>query len=196
MMMKASRSITGFTAQDEQGFTLPEVLATIAIMGILFAIATSSWRNVTETRKVDSATNQLKADLRILHGSATNRLAATQLVFSPTGAATFDCNSDGRPDDYCLVQPMPGGTPQTTPRSFEDNVTLNSPNLLPVGGVSTVEFASDGSASSPGALGVTGITDSCPASTPTAVRRLQVTIDGNPAHCLTFNTTTSRIRVD
>ena len=194
--MKVPLWVAGVFGKGERGFTLPEVLVTTVIMGILFTIATSSWLNVTETRKVDSATNQFKADLRIFHGNATNRLAAAQLVFSSTGAATFDCNSDGRPDDYCLVQPTPGGASQTISRSFEDNVTLNSPNLLPVGGVSAVEFAPDGSASSPGAIGVTGVTDDCPAGTPTAVRRLQVTIDGNPAHCLTYNATTSRIRVD
>lgn len=58
----------------EQGFTLPEVLITIVIMGILFGIATSSWFGVVEGRAVDSATNQVAADLRLAHTRATNQL--------------------------------------------------------------------------------------------------------------------------
>ena len=60
--------------EDERGFTLIEVMVIIIIMGIVFAIASSTWFGVVESRRVDSATNQLAADLRLAHTSATNRL--------------------------------------------------------------------------------------------------------------------------
>jgi len=161
-------------------------------MGIVFAIASSTWFGIVESRRVDSATNQVLADLRLAHSTATNRLAVAQVQFSSTGAPVT-CGSTSA--DYCLVQ---SGSP-SRPRSFEsDNVQLTSPNLLIAGGASVVEFQSSGSASTPGAtLGtVTGVTDNCPAGTPTGVTRLQVTVDGDPAHCITFNTATSRIKID
>ena len=62
--------------EDERGFTLVEVMLLLFIMGIVFAIASSTWFGVVESRRVDSATNQLAADLRQAHTRATNRLEA------------------------------------------------------------------------------------------------------------------------
>ena len=60
--------------EEERGFTLVEVLAVIIIMGIVFAIASSTWVKAVESRRVNSATNQVVADLRLGHSRATNRL--------------------------------------------------------------------------------------------------------------------------
>jgi prepilin-type N-terminal cleavage/methylation domain-containing protein len=60
--------------QSERGFTLAEVLIVIVLMGIVLAIASSTWFGVVESREVDSATNQMIADLRLAHTRATNRL--------------------------------------------------------------------------------------------------------------------------
>jgi prepilin-type N-terminal cleavage/methylation domain-containing protein len=178
----------------ERGFTLPEVMIVIVIMGILTAIAVPTWWSVVEGRQVDSATNQLAADLRLAHTSATNRLGTAQIRFSSTGSASFTCGATAA--DYCLVRPVAGGGTESIARNFEDNVVLNSPNLLPVGGMSAVEFSSNGSASAVGMPGtVPGVVDNCPSSTPVG-RRLQVTVDGNPAHCVTFSEATSRIKID
>jgi len=172
---------------DERGFTLPEVLVTIAIMGIIFGIATSSWFGVVEGRRVDAAANQLAADLRLAHTSATNRLTDAQVRFDVAGGAVA---CDGDSADYCLVR---GGDEDR--RYFEDEVVLRAPNLLPVGGINAVEFRADGSAAAVGSLNL-GAADSCPSGTPAGVPRLQVTVDGSYTHCLTFNGTTSRIEID
>src|SRR5215207_415518 len=74
--------------EDERGFTLIEVIITIIIMGIVFAIASSSWFDAIESRKVDSATNQLVADLRQAHSKATNRLAS-QTVALGAGSSEY-----------------------------------------------------------------------------------------------------------
>ena len=62
--------------EDERGFTLIELLVTIILMGIVISVvAFSSWGGWIEARRVDSATNQLAADLRQAHSKAINRLA-------------------------------------------------------------------------------------------------------------------------
>jgi prepilin-type N-terminal cleavage/methylation domain-containing protein len=48
--------------KDERGFTLVELLFVILIMGIVMAIASSSWFGAIESRKVDSATNKFVSD--------------------------------------------------------------------------------------------------------------------------------------
>lgn len=194
--MKALDTATRRLMKRAEGFTLPEVLITILIMGIVFSITTASWFGIVESRQVDSATNQLAADMRLAHASATNRLAPARVRFNNSGA-TVTCN--GQTADYCLVTPTASGALQEEQRNFESNfVRLTSRNLFILGGVSVIEFQPNGSVTTPGAtLGlVGGVTENCPASTPTAVTRLQVSVDGDPAHCITFNTSTSRIKID
>jgi Tfp pilus assembly protein FimT len=73
--------------EDERGFTLVELAILMIIMGLIFAIAIPSFISgvgVIESRKVDSATNQVAADLRHAHSQATNRLAASTFV-TPAG---------------------------------------------------------------------------------------------------------------
>ena len=60
--------------REERGFTLVEVLLVIIFVGIVMAIASSLWFGAVESRRVDSATNQLAADLRQAHSKAINRL--------------------------------------------------------------------------------------------------------------------------
>jgi len=183
---------------NERGFTLPEVLITTVLMGIVFSIATSTWFGTVEAREVDSATNQFAADMRLAHTSATNRLGTAKLIFSNTGAAVT-CN--GTSADYCLVKPTGGGS-QSIPRHLPDNTVATSPNILAdaLGSYSTIEFASDGSARTVGGLGsVSGVTDNCPAGTPSEVDVARIKIastDDDPRHCITFNTVTSRIEID
>ena len=90
--------------QSERGFTLVEVMVTIIIMGIVFAIASSTWFGAIESRRVDSATNQLAADLRQAHSMATNRLTdqtvtltAGNSEYTLPGGATADLDDD--PDE-------------------------------------------------------------------------------------------------
>jgi Tfp pilus assembly protein FimT len=58
------------------------MLVTVIILGILFAITSSSWSGLVESRRVDSATNQLAADLRLAHSRAANRLAQQTLTLT------------------------------------------------------------------------------------------------------------------
>ena len=89
--------------EDQSGFTLPEVTITVVVMGILFAIASSSWLGIVESREVDSGTNQLVADLRLAHSRATNQLAPQRLVLD--GDSTYQVG----PPAALQTRTLPGG---------------------------------------------------------------------------------------
>ena len=74
--------------QGDRGFTLIEVLVTIIIMSLVLAIATSSWFGVVRSSQVDSATNQVAADLRQAHSQSTNRLANYSFV-ATAGSSSY-----------------------------------------------------------------------------------------------------------
>jgi prepilin-type N-terminal cleavage/methylation domain-containing protein len=111
--------------RDMRGFTLPEVMITIVILGILFAIASSTWQSVVESRQVDSATNQLTSDLRLAHSKATNQLKSHQVVLT---------------NDSSSYQVGPAGS--LAPRTLPDGVKVST-------SLSTIEFKPDGSATGP-----------------------------------------------
>ena len=69
--------------RDERGFTLQEVLTAVAILGILLAIAIIVFLVLLERWRVNAATNQLVADLRLAHASATNQLTDWRVVLAP-----------------------------------------------------------------------------------------------------------------
>jgi len=89
---------------DERGFTLIELVLVIVLIGIVVAISSSSWYGVVEGRQVDSATNQLVADLRQAHSRATNRLQTWQVsvtddssnytVSTTSSSSTYDLDED------------------------------------------------------------------------------------------------------
>ncbi len=116
---------TGGLCKNERGFTLGEVLITIVIMGIVFAIASSTWQGTIESRQVDSATNQLAADLRLAHTQATNRLVKYQVVLT-NGSSGY--------------QVGPAGSLKT--RTLPDDVKISTV-------LSTIEFKPDGSVTGP-----------------------------------------------
>ena len=93
------------STEREDGFTLPEVLIVIVLMGTLFAIATSTWFAVVESRRVDSATNQIVSDLHLAHTSATNRLENWQVVLS-SGSTSYQRG----PADALRTRTLPEGT--------------------------------------------------------------------------------------
>jgi len=182
--------------QHEHGFTLTEVLVTIIIMGILAGIAIPAWFWLVETRRVDSAANQLVADMRLANASATDQLTDWRIVFRTDGTQVANCPSAGQSADYCLVKNAAAGG-ERTPRYFPENTRIldttvsldTSAGLLApsaAGTTRTIKFNTDGSASAMGGL-------TAGATSPT------VTVgsdDGNPSHVISLNTATSRVRID
>jgi prepilin-type N-terminal cleavage/methylation domain-containing protein len=122
--------------EGERGFTLQELLTTIAIVGILVAIAVIVFLALLERWRVDAATKQLLGDLRRSHASATNELTDWRVVLALDRA-----EQDAGPDYYLLrlAEPYDPGDPGPTvtrrlPRTFPANVKVTNV-ITPAGSV-------------------------------------------------------------
>jgi prepilin-type N-terminal cleavage/methylation domain-containing protein len=160
---------------NERGFTLVEVLLTIVVMGIVLTIASSSWFGAIESRRVDSATNQVVADLRLAHTQATNRLSdstfRTPAVPVPGGVAplsTYQVGPTGELDTKVLLKSDDQGDQETAPQAEFPTAT-------------TIVFKADGSAQS--ALAAGGEVSI----------KVRSTKDTKKCRTIKVNTTTSRV---
>jgi prepilin-type N-terminal cleavage/methylation domain-containing protein len=158
--------------EDERGFNLVEMLAVILIMSVVFGIATSTWFDWSEGRRVDSATNQLAADLRLAHSKATNRLTP-QTVTLTTDSSQYTMTGVANPVDL--------------DEDFGANVVVVNPGV-------TVAFCPNGSAEIPPNATV------CSAAPSGAATTFTVGVPPNPTlqepnHTIQINPVTSRIRV-
>ena len=72
------------------GFTLVEILITIAIVGILVVIAVGNFGGLNEKYKVEAETKQLYADLMDARGRAMQRNRMFFVRISATGYATYE----------------------------------------------------------------------------------------------------------
>ena len=97
-------------------------------MGILVTIAVISWLGILERHRVDAATNQLAADLRLASINATNQLTDLRVVLVLENA-----DEDEGPDYYMvkLAAPYPATSPPVVdpntppePRTFPGNVKI------------------------------------------------------------------------
>jgi len=118
-------------------------------MGIVFAIASSSWFRAIESRKVDSATNQVAADLRLAHSQATNRLADSFFVTPTAGPvpagldplATYDVGPTGT----IAFDTLPEGSKISVATNIKfkaDGTTEVVSGPPPVGGIITITVIS------------------------------------------------------
>ncbi len=158
--------------EGERGFTMLELLLVIIVMGILFAIASSTWFGAIESRRVDSATSQLAADLRQAHSKAINRLQP-QTVTLTTGSSQYTMTGVANPVDL-------------DEESGANVVVVNT-------GV-TVAFCPNGSAEIPPATPVCSAAPSGPATTITVGLPPNPTLQ-DPNHTIQINPVTSRIRI-
>src|SRR5215211_3483833 len=157
--------------EDERGFTLIEVMITIVIMGIVAGIASTFWFNMAESRRVDSATNQVVADLRLAHTQATNRLTDSTFV------VPADPVPAGVVDPLSAYQVGPPGDLDTMTLPGDDQGTPKTKILA----ATTITFHSDGGAEIDPAGDIT-----------------VTTTDGDPddpSHTINVNTVTSRVKV-
>jgi prepilin-type N-terminal cleavage/methylation domain-containing protein len=122
--------------EDERGFTLTELLATIAILAILIVIAVIVFLYLLERWRVDAATRQLVGDLRRAHGSATNQLTDWRVV-----PALDRAEQEEGPDYYLvrLAEPYDDRdvrptTSKRLPRTLPGNVKVTNV-ITPAGSV-------------------------------------------------------------
>ena len=158
---------------DESGFTLVELTIVIILMGVVFAVASSTWFGAIESRKVDSATNQLAADLRQAHTRATNRLADQTVTLSTESSEyTITIRSEDTDDDLDDAPDEEVVTDDLDDCDDEDVVVVNTD--------ASVLFSADGSAVVTGANPI----------------RVESKKDDTKYHEIDINTTTSRIEID
>lgn len=120
----------------EHGFTLVEVMTTIVLLGIVLGIATSTWLGVVESRRVDSATNEVAADLRRAHTNANNRLEDWRV----------EMDADSRAYRLYRIDPSTGSSTLSS-----SNLLPERTEFLPTMGVSAIVFEPDGRATITGA---------------------------------------------
>lgn len=153
--------------EDERGFTLPELLVTIAILGILIAIAIIIWLGILEQRRVDAAARQFAADLRLAHSSATNQLAEWRITYN-RGTPNYELRKVGKSD--VTSRSLPEGTK-----------VLSASNMPSANNTATVELNPDGSGTAFYGCSTT--------------IRISST-DGNPYHDIGFVCATSKVEID
>ena len=108
--MGALRSEIRGVRRDEGGFTLQEMITAVAILIILVAIAVIVFLALLERWRVNAATNQLVADLRLAHASATNQLTDWRVVLVPGHA-----EQEYGPDYYLVKLADPYEQTDSTP---------------------------------------------------------------------------------
>jgi prepilin-type N-terminal cleavage/methylation domain-containing protein len=128
------------------GFTLLEIMITIAILGILVVIAVGNFGGLNEKYKVEAETKQLYADLMDARGRAMqrNRMFFVRFSGSGYGYATYEDSS-----------PLPDGNGifDNTADALVTNVAVRH-LIAPVlaGGVSNFGFNRNGIANDNGVI--------------------------------------------
>jgi prepilin-type N-terminal cleavage/methylation domain-containing protein len=204
------RSKLASVCEDERGYTLPEILTAVAITSIILAVGIIVLLALLERWRVEAATDQFAADLRLAHTRATEQLTDWRVVFMHDGTPLSRCASA----DYCMVKlnapygsgdPAPALDDETPPVrrelpertkikevTFDPDCSHGDPNAVvppsycgsdavQTGATRTLEFNSNGT-----------VRTLRPGQSGTVVISSE---DGSPECPVVFNATTSRIRI-
>lgn len=116
----------GMTKSDERGFTLVELMVTVAILAIIAGIAAPSFTNLIRSNRVTSAGNELVALMQVARsGAISNRATAT--VCPSTDGSTCAAATGNR---WIATVTKNGATTVLRDSTFSTGVSVaGSPNL-------------------------------------------------------------------
>lgn len=80
----------GLACRNPCGFTIVELMITLAVAAILLMIAVPSFRNITLTNRLNIAANGLVSAINTARMEAVKRNSSTQFCSNSTGANTAD----------------------------------------------------------------------------------------------------------
>jgi len=111
---------------DQKGFTLLQMVITVAIIGILLSMATLQFGSMNKNTAIDSQTKTLSADLMAERSQAVYEKRRHAVVLSNTGFAVYSGSSVSASAirSKSLVRPI---TPGSTQLVFDEwgGITIN-----------------------------------------------------------------------
>lgn len=130
----------------QRGFTIVELMTTMAVAAILLAIAVPSFRNITLTNRLNTAANGLVNAISVARMEAVKRNSGAQFCSNSTGANTSDTLGGACGIETGAVWALSGG---------EASQVLAGPtNLVPPlqlnGHVTALRFTAQGQAEQAG----------------------------------------------
>lgn len=85
--------------KKNSGYTLIEVLVTVAIVAIFASVAVPSFSTLIENTRINAATNELTSNLLLTQSEALKRRG--QVTLCPS-ANQIDCDANATPQDYSM----------------------------------------------------------------------------------------------
>jgi len=101
----------GSVWRRERGFTLVELLITMAIALVLLMIAVPSFKNITLSNKLTTTANDIVNAINVARMEAVKRNSSTQLCSNSTGANTSDTLGGACGTETGAVYAMSGAAP-------------------------------------------------------------------------------------
>ncbi len=162
--------------QVQLGFTLVELMITVAIMAILATIGVSSFTSLVHTSRLSSATNEMMASLHLARSEAIKRNSRVALCPSAGGTPPF-CSTSGGWHQGWLVFHDPN---KNAVRDADETVILTR-QALPAG-LSVTGNGSDATYISyaPTGASQTVTLTLCNAGSPGSAREVKINITGRP----------------
>jgi len=134
---------------NQHGFTLVELLVTVAIVGIMLSIAGPSFVDLIRSTRISSTMNQLVSDLHAAKGEAIKRNARVLVCAKNASANTCSAGTDWK-DGWlvCFDVNADGGCDTSTESAPNPLVVRNAipGSLTLTGTLAAVQFTSTGTA--------------------------------------------------